>query len=175
PTKETNILSEAWHVAMKKAERAPSFTKSLSSGLLEGLFLSFTILGTILFIGTVALLVVKHTNLLDLLGAPLVPLLELLNIPDAKMVAPAVVAGASEMYLPALMTKGAEVKAKFFVAVLSISQLIFFSSCAPMMMTMFPTVPITFLHLIYLFALRTMILIPLIALIAQLMEWLSYF
>lgn len=76
------------------------------------------------------------------LGRPLVPLLSSLGLPDAELVAPAALVGIAEMYIPALLVREASVPARFFIALLSISQLIFFSSVAPMMIDMFRKVPI---------------------------------
>lgn len=53
--------------------------------------------------------------------------------------------------------------ARFFIAVLSISQLIFFSATAPMMMDMFNDIPIRFRDLVALFVMRTIVLVPIIA------------
>jgi nucleoside recognition membrane protein YjiH len=60
--------------------------------------------------------------------------------------------------------------AKFFTAVLAVSQLIFFSSVAPMAMDMFSDVPIRFRDLVALFVMRTIILVPLIAGITHLLN-----
>jgi len=71
------------------------------------------------------------------------------------------------MFIPALLVVEAAPKARFFVAVLSISQLIFFSAVGPMMMDMFSATPMPFRDLVVLFAMRTAILVPLIALITH--------
>jgi nucleoside recognition membrane protein YjiH len=99
----------------------------------------------------------------DVLSQPLVPVLDLLGLPDAQRIAPAVLAGITEMYVPALLVKDAAIQARFFVCVLSISQLIFFSSVAPMMLDLFREVPIRARHLVGLFVLRTAVLVPLLA------------
>lgn len=153
----------AWKQAIEKAEHAQSFPKTIMEGFLDGLKLATTILGCILIIGTLALLVYEYTPLFQYLGYPLVPIIKLLGIPDAEVVAPATLAGITEMYIPALMVKNASVPAKFFIAVLSISQIIFFSSIGPMMMDMFKDVPVKFHSLIILFLIRTALLIPFLA------------
>jgi len=116
-------------------------------------------------VGTAALLVARETPLFTILGAPLVPLLELLGIPDAAIVGPAALVGITEMYIPALLAKDAAAPARFFVCTLSISQLIFFSSVAPMILDMFREIPVRARELVALFLLRTAFLIPLLALV----------
>ena len=79
------------------------------------------------------------------------------------------------MYIPALLVKDAAVEGRFFICVLSISQLIFFSSVGPMMLDLFHDLPIRLAHLIGLFFIRTAILIPLLALITWFLKGLGVF
>ena len=98
-----------------------------------------------------------------ILGAPLVPVIDLLGLPNEETVAPATIVGITEMYVPVLLIQDAAPMARFFVAVLAVSQLIFFSSVGPMTMDMFSDVPVRFRDLVVLFVIRTVILVPLIA------------
>ncbi len=118
-------------------------------------------------VGTFALLVAHHTPLFAWCGLPLVPVLELLGMPDAEQVAPAVVAGITEMYIRALLVQGASEPARFFVAVLSISQLVFFSSVGPMILDMFRDLPVRAWELVGVFLLRTAVRVPLLALVTH--------
>jgi len=165
PEKETKgkYFATALERALKKAGDAPGFLHTVREGFIDGLKLASTILGTILAVGTMALLVAEHTPLFQWLGSPLIPLLRLLGLPDAEIIAPATIVGISEMYIPALMAKSAAVPAKFFIAVLSISQLIFFSSVGPMILDMFQDIPIRARELVALFFIRTALLIPILA------------
>lgn len=156
--------------AFARAAEGASVAKTLGRGLREGFVLTATILGTILAVGTVALLLARETPLFDWLGRPLVPVLTLLGLPDAKIIAPAVFVGISEMYIPALLARDAALQARFFIAVLSISQLVFFSSVAPMMIDMFRKLPIRAHQLVALFFIRTALLVPPLALLAR---WLT--
>ncbi|WP_232688272.1 YjiH family protein [Halobacterium zhouii] len=149
--------------AVEKAEEGETFLEAAWRGFVDGLKLTSLILGTILAVGLAATLLSAHTPVFDYLGAPLVPVVRALGIPNAETVAPATIVGITEMYVPVLLVTGAAVKAKFFVAVLSVSQLIFFSSVGPMAMDMFSDVPIRFRDLVLLFVMRTIILVPVIA------------
>ena len=158
-----SLWTEGWRVALDKAATAPPLWRLAGRGLVDGTLLAASILGTILAVGTAATCLAEYTPVFDILGAPLVPVLELFGLPDAAIVAPAVLAGISEMYVPALMVKDASEPARFFVCVLSISQLIFFSSVAPMMLDLFRQLPVRLGHLLFLFALRTAVLVPVLA------------
>ncbi len=157
----------AWRRALERVSVAPTLWKNISSSFLEGILLSATILGMILLIGTLALLVADHTPLFRFLGYPLVPIMTLLGLKNPELVAQASIAGITEVYIPALLVRSAEVSSKFFVCVLSLSQIIFFSSVAPMMMEMFREVPIRFFELVALFFIRTALLVPLLALLVN--------
>ncbi len=167
---ERPLLREAWERALSLAANAPGFVLMFGRGFRDGLVLASTILGSILTVGTTALLVARETPLFDWLGLPLVPVLHALGLPDAELVAPAALAGICEMYIPALLVRDAALPARFFVAVLSISQLIFFSAVGPMMLDMFQKVPIRARELVAIFLMRTAILIPAVALVTRLIE-----
>jgi len=165
------LLCQAWERALRQAETATGFGRTLRDGFTDGLLLASTILGSILTVGTAALLLARETSLFTWLGRPLVPLLSLLGIPDAQAVGPAVLVGITEMYIPALLVTDAALPARFFVAVLSISQLIFFSSVGPMMLDMFREIPIRARELVALFLMRTAILVPLLAAATAALGW----
>lgn len=158
-----DYLRFALSEAAKQAEEGDSFVAAAKRGFVDGLKLTSLILGTILAVGLAAVLVSAYTPTFDILGAPLVPVVGALGIPNAETVAPAAIVGITEMYVPVLLVEGAAPMARFFIAVLAVSQLIFFSSVGPMTMDMFSDVPIRFRDLVGLFALRTAILIPLVA------------
>ena len=167
---EGHLLRVAWSRALTRADEAPSLGATMWRSFADGLVLASSILGSILTVGTAALLLARETNLFTWLGAPLVPVLALFGIPDAETVAPAVLVGIAEMYIPALLVEDASTKARFFIAVLSISQLIFFSSVGPMILDLFRAVPIRARQLVALFAIRTVVLVPLVAVLAALLE-----
>jgi nucleoside recognition membrane protein YjiH len=123
----------------------------------------------ILSVGTLSLLLANKTSLFTYLGYPMVPFLKLLQIPDADIIASATLAGIAEMYIPALMAKEASEPARFFIAVLSVSQLIFFSSVGPMILDMFKDIPIRIRDLVCIFIIRTFLCSIILALILKVM------
>jgi nucleoside recognition membrane protein YjiH len=152
-----------WQRALDVSSGAPAWPQLVLSGTRDGTVLAASILGTILVVGTGALVVAEHTPVFVWLGRPLVGVLQLMQIPDAETVAPAVVAGITEMYIPALLVKDCALPARFFICTLSISQLVFFSSVGPMMIEMFREVPVRARDLVALFLVRTALLVPALA------------
>ena len=152
----------AWSAGTARAGRSQGIVRAMGRSAVDGLFLASTILGTILAVGTVALLLARHTPVFHWLGRPLERLYVLAGFANPSLLAQASLAGITEMYIPALLAQGASMQGRFFIAVLSVSQLIFFSSVGPMMVDMFREVPIRFRHLVVLFVIRTAVLIPLL-------------
>ena len=155
--------------AIRKVQEEAGFFRVAGRGFIDGLKLASLIIGTILAVGTIALLIAEFTPIFRWLGYPMIPLLRLFGVPDAEILGPATLIGITEMFLPALLSVGASLPARFFIAVLSISQLIFFSAVGPMMMDMFKDVPIQFHQLVILFVIRTLIQIPIIAVIMHIL------
>jgi len=165
------LLREAWDRALEQASTAGGALRAIRVGFVDGLVLASTVLGGILAVGTAALLLARETPVFTWLGKPLVPILALLGLPDAELIAPATMVGISEMYIPALLVRDAALPARFFIAVLSISQLIFFSAIGPMIIDMFRQVPIRGRELVALFLIRTAILIPVLAAVTAILTW----
>ena len=140
-----------------------TFAGAAWRGFVDGLKLTSLILGTILAVGLAVVLLSAYTPTFEILGTPLVPVIDLIGLPSAETVAPATIVGITEMYVPVLLIQDTAPMARFFIAVLAVSQLIFFSSVGPMTMDMFSDVPIRFRDLVALFVMRTVILVPLIA------------
>lgn len=168
PARPESEIASPWAAAMQRAGASDDLWSVSRTGFVEGLKLASSLLGTILAVGTLALLLAYYTPIFNWLGKPLIPILGMLGLPEPDILAPACVAGITEMYIPALLVQDASLAGRFFVAVLSISQLIFFSSVAPMMLDMFRDIPIRPQDLVGLFLIRTAILIPLLAALTHL-------
>ncbi len=161
------LLQRAWQAGVSQARSAPPIWQGMVRAMGNGLILAATILSTIVSVGTFALLLVYFTPVFQWLGKPVAAILNALAIPEAAQIAPAVLIEVTEMYIPALLVVNASLPARFFIAVLSISQLIFFSSLGPMILDMFRDVPITLKDLLWLFLLRTALLLPFLAVVVH--------
>jgi len=157
-----NLFKEAINQALMTAERSSSLGSLFLKGLLDGLILAALILSTIASVGTIALLLAKNTQVFNYLAVPFYPIYKFLGMPQPMNVSIATVLEIAEMYLPTIAVKDSPIFVKFYIAVLSTSQLIFFSSVGPMIIDMFREIPVKFSHLLVLFIERTLILIPMV-------------
>ncbi len=161
-----NLFRHAVEEAVERSSQARGVFAELREGFVDGVKLTLVILPTILAIGLLAILVAENTPIFEWLGTPVEPLLTLLGLPDAEIIAPATLIGITEMFLPALLAAEAAVAAKFFIAVLSLSQILFFSATIPLLLEL--DIPVRLVRdIIPLFLLRTIIAIPIIALITH--------
>ena len=103
------------------------------------------------------------------IAIPMAPILSLLGLADAETIAASSVVGVFALSIPATLIKGKAVAAAsaFFVVVLSTSQIIFFTESANAMLE--SDIPLGFWDLIKVFLLRTVILIPMVALMAKIL------
>jgi nucleoside recognition membrane protein YjiH len=163
---EGHLLRHAVDEAVERVSISRSTLVELRDGFIDGLKLALVILPTILAVGLLAILLAENTPLFQWLGRPMEPVLALLGLPDVEIIAPATLIGITEMFLPALLVTEAAVAAKFFIAVLSISQLLFFSAVIPLLLEI--DVPVKLWDTVVLFVLRTVIAIPIIAAITHL-------
>jgi nucleoside recognition membrane protein YjiH len=53
--------------------------------------------------GDISLIIAENTPLFEYLGAPFIPILTLLQIPEASLAAQTMVIGFADMFLPAVM------------------------------------------------------------------------
>ena len=125
------------------------------------------IVAYVVSVAVVALLLAEHTPLFTWLGMPIIPVLKLLQIPNAAEIAPATLVGIAEIALPVIMIsgKGIAEESIFFITVLSSVQIIFFTESANAMLE--SIIPVTVLDLIICFLVRTVIAIPLLALVCH--------
>jgi nucleoside recognition membrane protein YjiH len=156
-----NLFKHAVDEAIERVSKSRNTFIELRDGFVDGLKLALIILPTILAIGLLAILVAENTPIFNWLGTPMEPVLSLLGLPDVEIIAPATLIGITEMFLPALLVTEAAIAAKFFIAVLSISQLLFFSAVIPLLLEI--DVPVKLQDTIVLFLLRTIIAIPIVA------------
>jgi nucleoside recognition membrane protein YjiH len=110
-------------------------------------------------IGTLGLVVVEFTPVFTWLSYPLVPLLEVMRVPEASSAAPAFLVGFAEMFLPAVLANSIENEmTKFVVITVSITQLIYMSEVGVLIMK--TRIPLSFGRLVQVFLLRTAISLP---------------
>lgn len=100
---------------------------------LAGVRMASAILPAIMGIGLTGLLLAKYTPVFDIIGYLLYPFTWLSALEQPLLAAKAMASGLAEMFLPAILLKGAnaDIVLRYVVAVVSVSSVIFFSGLVP--------------------------------------------
>ena len=118
-------------------------------------------------LGTIALIVAEFTPVFDWLGIPFTPLYELLRIPEAEAASRTVIVGFADMFLPSVIASSIESElTRFVVAATSVTQLIYMSEIGSIIMG--SKIPVSLKDLFIIFLERTLVSLPVIALLAHL-------
>ena len=116
--------------------------------------------------GTIALMLAEFTSIFTILGKPFEPILTVLGLPEAAEAAQTMVVGFADMFLPSILGAGIESEmTRFVIAVVSVSQLIYMSEVGGLILG--TKIPLKFLDLVVIFLLRTLISLPIAALMAH--------
>ena len=142
---------------------AETFLKHLTQSLL----FSQKIVGVMSPVVTYVLILVYYTPIFYWLGRPVAPLLALVRLPDPALAAPSVLIEIVEVSLPSVLIGQTEagVQTRFFVALLSIIQIIFFSEAGNAILA--SEIPLGVRKLVMIFLIRTLIGIGIAAVFAR--------
>lgn len=152
--------------AIEESKRASSL-KAGWRGLVDGIVLTASLIGTVVTVGTIILVIYENTQLFQLVSSPLVPIIDVLGIPDAEIAAAALVLGFADVYIGALAAVEIAPAAQFFVLLVVSSQILFLTASGPMMMDMFDDIPVRLRDITAIFVVRTLTLIPISAALTQ--------
>ncbi|ALZ76824.1 YjiH family protein [Rheinheimera sp. F8] len=165
---QTSVFSRAVAHGLHRASQASGFRATLREGVEAVLDMLFGVLPVIMAVGTLALVIAEHTSVFSILGAPFVPLLELLQIPYAEQAAKSVMVGFADMFVPSILVSEVPNElTRFVIAALSVTQLIYMSEVGALLLG--SKIPVTLLDLFVLFILRTLVTLPVIAGMAHLL------
>lgn len=160
------IFVQAYHTALEKAgsTKPQAFVNALTSSVIFGC----KVVSYVISLSIICLVLANYTPVITWLGIPIRPILELLRIPDAQTIAPSAIAAFVAMSLPSTLISGAgvSVMAGFYIVVLSTCQVIFFTESANAMLD--SAIPVNFGDLVVIFLERTVLLIPLVAIVTHL-------
>lgn len=160
------LFTRSLNAALGKAARAPGLKSWLRSSLANVTDIWFGLMPPLMFIATAGLVIAEYTPIMQWLSLPYVPLLELLQIPEAEKAAPALVVGFAEMFLPAVIAAGIESElTRFVVIATSIVQLIYMSEMGVFVLK--SNIPLNLWQLILIFIVRTLVTLPVVAAIAH--------
>ncbi len=154
--------------AVTRAHSMPSLGSVFKNSVVNLFDIYFGLIPVIFTIGTIGLGLAEYTPVFDWLAIPLVPILELLQIPEAAAAAPAMIMGFADMYLPALVGKSIENEmTRFIVGAASITQIIYMSEVGALILK--SNIKLNVLELFIIFLLRTVISLVIITSVAHLL------
>lgn len=133
-TETGNYFKRAYAEGMEVIANANSVPQSIYKNFKDGVRLALNIGPSIMGVGTAALLLAYYTPVFDYLGYIFLPLTTLLRIPEPLIMAKGMAVSISEMYIPAILGANAPIITKFIIAVLTISEILFFSASIPCIM-----------------------------------------
>ncbi|TSB45000.1 YjiH family protein [Alkalicoccobacillus porphyridii] len=164
--KGTNLLAVGFNRAMKVSSKTTNPMAHVKNGLQNVLDMWLGVIPVVMAIGTLALIVAELTPFFTWVGAPFVPLLELMQVPEAAAAGQTMVIGFADMLLPALLAGGIESEmTRFIIACLSVTQLIYLSETGGLLLA--SKLPVNFLDLVLIFLIRTIITLPIIVMMAH--------
>src|SRR5690606_34612958 len=85
-------------------------------------------------IGVIGIVLAEYTPLFDIVGYIFYPFTLLARIPEPLLAAKANALSIAEMFLPALLVTETPIITKFLIAIVSVSEILFFSASIPCMM-----------------------------------------
>lgn len=162
-----STLGWAMEQSCKRAEEFGVHTV-LSSGMkvLTGMF--FDLIPIVITWGTVSLILVEYTPIFQWISYPMGWYLQLLGVEHAFQAAPATLVGFVDMFIPALLISSiTTVKTKFIIGVLSLVQIIYLTEVGAVIIK--SKVPMGLKELIIIFLERTVISLPIIVLLANIL------
>jgi len=163
---EMSTWQWARHEALARAAKGPGLVEFLGSGTRMAVDLFFAVMPVAMTIEFFALAAYHHTGILHFITTPLVPLLQLLAIPDAAAAAPGLIVGFLDQFVPALIAASISSPVTSFVlAGLSVTQLIFMAETGILIFR--SKIPLPVRYLAAVFAIRTAIALPILVAVAH--------
>lgn len=125
------------------------------------------VLPIVMCFATLALIIAEFTPVFKILGLPFVPVLELLQVPEARAASQTLVVGFADMLLPSVIASATITSemTKFIIACVSVTQLIYMSEVGGVLLG--SKVPVNLKEMLIIFLERTLITLPVIVLIAN--------
>ncbi|HLR63628.1 MAG TPA: YjiH family protein [Lentibacillus sp.] len=162
------VSSFKWGIekALEKASKIKNFKEVSKGGFKVVADIWFSLIPLVMSLGTIALIIAEFTPVFKVLSYPFVPILNLLQIPEAAAAAPAMIVGFADMFLPAVVASGIESElTRFVIAAMSLTQLIYMSEIGILLLK--SKIKISFVDLVIVFLERTIITLPIVVFIAH--------
>ncbi|WP_027448914.1 YjiH family protein [Pontibacillus marinus] len=161
-----NLFTWGYYKAVERGKEQSSVKDFFKQGFQNILDMWMGVAPIVMALGTITLVIAEYTPLFTWLGYPFIPLLELMQIPEANAASETILVGFADMFLPAII--GASIESemtRFIIAALSVTQLIYMSEVGGLLLG--SKIPIGMKDLFIIFVERTIITLPIITAIAH--------
>lgn len=161
-----STFSYGYEKALQRGRQEKSIKQFASEGAKNVLDMWMGVAPVVMAFGLVALVIAENTALFQWLGLPFIPILELMQVPEAAEASQTILIGFADMFLPAIIGSSiASEMTRFIIGALSVTQLIYMSEVGGLLLG--SKVPVSFKDLVVIFLLRTVITLPIIVLLAH--------
>ena len=168
PSEYKNSREYGLALAMDRVSGHQGVGQFIENGLKNAVGMWFGVLPTVMAIGTLALLLANNTPIFEILGKPFLPLLELLQVPEAAEASKTMIVGFTDMFTPSIIAAESITSAmtRFIVAVVSVTQLIYLSEVGGLILG--SKLPVKLWELFLIFLERTIISLLIVCPLAHL-------
>ncbi|AZB44685.1 YjiH family protein [Bacillus sp. FJAT-42376] len=155
-------------MASEKAESSRGVKEFFKDGAKNVLDMWMGVAPIVMALGTIALMIAEFTPFFKWLGLPFIPILQLLQVPEAAAASQTIMVGFADMFLPSVIGQDIESDlTRFVIASLSVTQLIYMSEVGGLLLG--SKIPVSFWELFVIFLQRTIITLPVIVLVAHML------
>ncbi|MBR1729805.1 MAG: YjiH family protein [Selenomonadaceae bacterium] len=157
PDGYTSSLQYGFALARQRVGEFRGISQFLENGFKNAAGMWFGVLPVVMCIGTLALVLANNTTIFDTLGMPFLPLLNLLDVPEAAAASKTMIVGFTDMFTPSIIAASTVTApmTKFIIAVISVTQLIYLSEVGGLILG--SKIPVSLPELFVLFLERTII------------------
>lgn len=166
PEGET-YFSWGLYQAVEKAKGHDGFAQFMKNGIKNAIDMWLGVLPVVMAFGTIALIVSNYTPIFEIIGRPFIPLLELLQLPEAVSASKTILVGFTDMFIPSIIA-GKEINSeltRFVIATVSVTQLIYMSEVGALIVG--SRIPVKVWEIFIIFVERTIISLIFVTLIGR--------
>ncbi|MCQ4637871.1 YjiH family protein [Anaerovorax odorimutans] len=168
PSKYNSTREYGVDLAMQRVQEQKGIGQFFQNGMKNAVGMWFGVLPTVMAIGTIALVLANNTPIFEFLGKAFLPLLQVLQVPEAVEASKTMIVGFIDMFTPSIIIAESVTNAmtKFIVAVVSVTQLIYLSEVGGLILA--SKLPVKLWELFLIFLERTIISLIIVCPIAHL-------
>lgn len=163
---EGNLFKGALNNGLNICKNAGGVLKTTSKNVIDSFDLVFEVLPNFMSIGLIALIIAHYTTIFDFFGYIFYPLTYILRVPEPLLAAKAAFLGLAEMFLPVMLATEAPLLTRFVLCVMSVSQILMFSTTIPTIVA--TDIPVSIKDLVIIWFERTVLIFLLTVPIARL-------